>query len=363
MRLATDLSAHREDVPVVPYLAPLLPGWTPGGPTAWDRRFDAWGAVASDHLQLVDVEDADLVVIPTDWYWVRGPSWATRPDRALARRLREVHERARRAGVPVVAFFTGDRSCDGVGLRGAAVAREGGFARRMGLRDLALPAFAEDLVAEHRGGVLPERSAGDRPVVGFCGLAGRRSGAAAAARLAAFRAVVAVRERRLDPSPYLGENLRTRALEILDRSPLVDTNFVVRSSSVFFRDAATTDLDDVRREYVDNLESSDYVLCVRGSGNYSYRLYEALSMGRIPVVVDTDLALPAPADVPWGDIAVWVRHQELDRLPELVAAHHAALDDDERHDLQRRARAAWVEHLSPQGWFPHLGERLGLGAR
>lgn len=358
MRLATDLTCHRPDVPVVPYIAPLVRGAGIEGETPWDRRFDAWEQVATDHVELVDLADADAVVLPTDWYWVRGPSWASRPDRALAARLRTLHERATAAGTPVVVFFTGDRSCDGVALPGAHVFREGGFGRRMGPGDHPYPAFAEDLLAAYRDGVLTERPRGDRPVVGFCGLAAPRTGPSALARLAAFRAVVAARERRVDPSPFLGENLRVDALRHLEASPLVDSNFVIRSSSVFFRDADSVELMDVRREYVDNLDASDYVLCVRGSGNYSYRLYEALSMGRIPVVVDTDLALPAADVVPWSELCVWVPRHRIGDVAEVVASFHEQLDDESFRDLQRRARRAWVEHLSPQGWFPRLGRLL-----
>ena len=33
--------------------------------------------------------------------------------------------------------------------------------------------------------------------------------------------------------------------------------------------------------------ASPYILCVRGAGNYSARFYEALALGRIPVLVNT----------------------------------------------------------------------------
>lgn len=359
MRLATDLSCHRRDVPLVPLLAPLAPGWTGGGPTAWDRRYDEWAAVAPEVHQLVDVEDADLVVIPTDWYWVRGPSWASRPDRGLAHRLRGLHERARDAGVPVAVFFTGDRSCDRVDLPGAHVFREGPFRSRLGPTDHPYPAFAEDLVAAHLGGEPVVRPRAQRAVVGFCGLAAPRRGPTAVARRLAFHLAVGVRERRLDPPPTVGEELRARALELLDASPLVDTNFVVRDSSVFFRDAETAELVDVRRQYVDNLVDCDYVLCIRGSGNYSYRLYEALCMGRTPIVVDTDLALPLADQLDWADLCVWVRPDEVERLPEVVAAVHEGRGDDEAIARQHRARAAWLEHLSPQGYLARIADVLG----
>ena len=80
----------------------------------------------------------------------------------------------------------------------------------------------------------------------------------------------------------------------------MDTNIVLRPS--FYGGAAGGDPDaqlQARTGYVENLVASDYVLCARGAGNFSYRLYETLSCGRIPVFVDTDCVLP---------------HEDVDRL-------------------------------------------------
>lgn len=360
MRIATDLAYHRDDVPVVPLLAPFVRPQGRGD-TPWDRRFDGWRSIGSSRHELVDdIADADLVVVPTDWYWVRGPSWASRPDRRLAGRLSELHRRARSAGIPTLVHFTGDRSCDRVGLPGAFVLREGAFESRRGPGDLALPAFAEDLVAEHLGGHAVVRTLGERPVVGFCGLAAPRRGAAQLARRVVYAAVVGAREHRVDPSPYLGENLRLEALALLEASERTETNFVVRDSSVFFRDASTSDLVDVRREYVENLAGCDYVLCVRGSGNYSYRLYEALCMGRIPIVIDTDLALPFADSLPWNEITVQVAVRDIGRIDEIVAEHHRGLDDATYRALQGQIREVWLGWLAPEAFYGRLARVLAI---
>lgn len=60
---------------------------------------------------------------------------------------------------------------------------------------------------------------------------------------------------------------------------------------------------------------SDYVLCARG-GDFSYRLYETLSYGRIPVFVDTDCVLPYDSEIKWKDYCVWVDEKEVNRIGE-----------------------------------------------
>jgi hypothetical protein len=112
--------------------------------------------------------------------------------------------------------------------------------------------------------------------------------------------------------------------------------------------------------------ASDYVLCARGTGNYSYRLYEALSLGRIPVFVDTDCVLPYDFAIDWPSYGVWIDRRSVKHIGERVAEFHAGLSDEGFMELQRRCRLLWEEYLSPLGFFSkfrlHFMERSGEGA-
>ena len=352
MRIATDTSLIGPHSPLVPMLVPLVSrGDRDTGQTSWDRRYENYELAAQSLFEVVAIGDADVVVIPIDWYWVRGRSWATRPNRQLAKRCRQLANLARHHQKPIVVFFGGDRSCDRVSIPDSIVLREGAFKSRLTSSDVALPAFAEDLVEHFCKGQVVERAHSSHPVVGFCGLAGARSGLKSWLKLMAFRAVVAARERRIDPSPYLGETLRSEALQILAQRSDIESNFIVRDSSVFFRDANTLDLVDVRQQYVENMINCDYVLCLRGSGNYSYRVYEAMCMGRIPILVDTDCALPFPDQIDWKGSCVWVEHGDLPNIAQAILDFHRRLSPEEFSALQHANRQTWLTWLSPLGFF------------
>ena len=110
-----------------------------------------------------------------------------------------------------------------------------------------------------------------------------------------------------------------------------------------------------RGEFVANLLDCDYALCVRGMGNFSYRFYEALCCGRIPVIVDTDGVLPFDEEIDWRAYAVWVRPEDIEHIGERIAEFHAAISpDDAFQALQRRCRRLWEERLSPPGFFTQL---------
>jgi hypothetical protein len=155
--------------------------------------------------------------------------------------------------------------------------------------------------------------------------------------------------------------IRAEALDALDAHAEVDTNVVLRST--FWAGAAYVHDQDARRqarlEYVRNMVESDYVLCVRGAGNFSYRLYETLSCGRIPVFIDTDCVLPFDFVVDWRDYCVWVDESEIDSIAEVVSAFHERLGEAEFTERQRRCRRFWEEYLSPFGFFANLHRHFG----
>ena len=51
--------------------------------------------------------------------------------------------------------------------------------------------------------------------------------------------------------------------------------------------------DSNRREYLNYMASSDFVLCPRGDANQSARFYETLSAGRIPLVPNSYITYPS----------------------------------------------------------------------
>ncbi len=357
MRIGTDRNCWPEGVPLAPLLQPLFDEARPSErATAWERRFDGYATVANSMFEVTSIEDADVVVLPGDWYWVRGTSWRSRPDRRLTEMVRPLYESARASGKPVVMFYSGDRSCDRVPYPEAHVFREGPFGSRSGPRDHALPAFPEDLVEEYYDGTLLERPKRDSPVVGFCGLANAKSSWRQVGGQLIYHPVVVARERRVDPSPYLGEVLRERAVRLLREHHDIEANFILRSSKVFFRSAESRDLVEVRDEYVRNLAESDYVLCIRGSGNYSYRLYEAMCMGRIPVILNTDLVLPCEDEIAWKKLAVWVERDDISSLPDRIREFHSRLSPTEFVELQHSLRRHWLDLLSPEGFFGRFSE-------
>ena len=62
--------------------------------------------------------------------------------------------------------------------------------------------------------------------------------------------------------------------------------------------------------------ASWFCLCPRGYGPTSYRLYEALQLGSVPVIIYDNLFLPYTCDLDWEAFAVLCHESELHLLPD-----------------------------------------------
>jgi hypothetical protein len=201
--------------------------------------------------------------------------------------------------------------------------------------DRAMPAPCDDLL-DYCGGQLPLRDKQPAPTIGFCGYLSPWWKEAARFLFG-------------DPEKKLGHRVRRRALRALRRCPRIHTDFVANPN--FFGGALLTDdpaaLARIRRRFVDNLLGADYALCVRGGGNFSIRFYEALSAGRIPLLINTRCVLPLAGEIDWNRHCVIVEERDLARAGDLLADFHHALTPEAFRDLQQANRRLWVEYLEP----------------
>ena len=311
----------------------LYPFWGPNPEDPGDPntgRFDRYREAGTAYFELADLASADVVVFPCGW----TPALAPEAERVVAT--------AREAGKPAVVFVTGDEHRT---VRDASLVLQTSLERSKRLpNEFALPAWSEDFVTAHLRGEVPIRRKAPRPVVGFCGLAPERRGIRA--RLRAHEAHTSV---------------RARALHLLREHRALDTNFVVRDR--FLGGAivgGVVDADAMRRvrsEYVRNMVESDYVICARGAGNFSYRLYETLSCGRIPVFVDTDAVLPWTSRPTGGPLHLG-RRVGARPIGERVAEFHDAIGDEEFVDLQHSCRRFWEHYVAPEGFFACFHDHL-----
>lgn len=145
----------------------------------------------------------------------------------------------------------------------------------------------------------------------------------------------------------IGTVIRNRGLAILRKSEIIEADIVTRDA--YFGFYSADERLQMRQEYVEHMMRNDYIYCPRGAGNYSTRLFETVAAGRVPILIDTNLAMPFADVIPWQEIAVWVPMNEIDHLDEHVVAFHARLGADGYRALQSQLRSVFDNYLSRDG--------------
>lgn len=244
----------------------------------------------------------------------------------------------------------------------AIILRYGGYRFLPDPRVIIVPPFTEDLLERYCDGHLTLRDKQNPPRVGFAGW-GSLTGVQ---RMRAIAKEVPQRLRGLLDSRYRaikkGVFFREQALRVFEGSSAVEPHFLNRRSYSGHVKTASANPQTLREQFVANLRESDYGLDVRGDANASTRLFEMLSLGCIPLLIDTERNYPFSDRIDYRSFSYSVDFRELPRAPELLRAFHDALTNEEFKAMQQRARDAYVTYFRIDSITPHLMNEIRVRA-
>ncbi|MDN3725297.1 exostosin family protein [Aequorivita sp. SDUM287046] len=310
------------------------------------QRIASYSVSDQDFVFAQDLENADIAVLTMAWNFYLKTN---QQPRAIAF-IKECAMRKKK----VVTFNAGDFGVRIPFYENLIVLRPSGYKSKFTKNEYAIPAFiADPLKKYYASDKIFLRPYNVKPLIGFCGQANPSV-------LNAFKEILHTNLRNLisyiglsahEPQAILSTSfLRASVLKKLEQSVYVSTNFIYRKK---YRAGVRSnkDLHQTTIDFYDNLKNSDYVVCVRGAGNFSIRLYETLAMGRIPIFINTDCSLPLENTIDWKKHMVWVEYSERNQVSEKVKAFHDSLSKADFIDLQLANRTLWKEQLTMGGFF------------
>lgn len=228
--------------------------------------------------------------------------------------------------------------------------RMGGFKKQLSDKNYGFPVSLSDHFQRLYGIENPEpRQKSTKPIVGFCG----HATSSTSKQVKELIKCLLENGKRFLQNPlrndweplFASAYERWHLLQTLANATDLNCNFIFRKH---YRGGAknTSEQERTTKEYYDNLLQSDYVLCVRGAGNFSVRLYETLLMGKIPIFVNTDCLLPLADEVDWKQHVVWVEWEERHLIVEKVLFFHESLNSESFKNIQLQNRYLWSEKLT-----------------
>lgn len=341
-----------------------LPASEVGKPTS--GRYDELAARGSEVLEFVSLQECEVAIYPGE-----SGDWG----KMMANARRMISESAS-AQKKVIIFFLSD-SAEPLEVGESIIFRTSMYRSLRSPNEYAMPAWSEDFVKKYWNSQLPIRQKRKTPVVGFCGQPGplkyHQRFAAVASKVRSYlssrfssRANEKYHTQKSAEGPFHGlvpSYTRTKALSRLLHATGIETKFrFKRGHFGGSLDRNGNIQEDVahlaRKDLLENMIESDYIVCARGGGNFSYRLYETLSAGRVPVFVDSDCVLPFDDILPWREFCIWINENDLDNIAEYIKDFHASKSPSDFIALQHTCRNIWEDWLSPLGFFSNIHAHL-----
>ncbi len=296
-----------------------------------------------------DINEADMVLLPYPL--------------ALAKFMPNVYRQSValsiKSGKPLFIDGLGDIQ-EPVNIPNSLVLRYGGYRFSRQPNEIIIPPLTDDFLVTYRGGELSIRTKGEIPSVGFVGWA-------ALTPMQELRAVVKelpTRLRSIFDAKYRackkGVFFRRKAIDALRAFKKISLNIIVRPSFSAHSHTASGDQERLRREMVDNLLGSDYGLDIRGDANASTRLFEMMSLGRIPIIVDTERNFPFSDVLDYSTFSFKIDFRDMDKLPEKIAEFHISISPEKFIEMQKTARAAYVNYFSISALMPHIVREIRI---
>jgi hypothetical protein len=107
--------------------------------------------------------------------------------------------------------------------------------------------------------------------------------------------------------------------------------------------------DEFMRSYADSIQDSAFVLCPRGNGPTSYRLFETMEMGKVPVIF-SDEWVPPPGPA-WEKFSLILRENQVGRIGTILRQTMAKYEE-----MGREARLAWEQYFAKPVCFHRMTE-------
>ncbi len=321
----------------------VRPFYSDKGWTQFGEKFKNWNLNQIECQLVSNATCADVLLVPffINYYFKNHISYL----------LKEYNDICIKCDIRGFGFISGDYCEDYPYFEKITYFRMGGFKSKLGRNNKGFPAALSDFNKKINNTTdISIREWNAKPTVGFCGHA---TPSKTVYFFQTFKFLLEnIRRFLLDPSRndyeiyFQSANYRYKILKSIENSNQLNCNYIFREK---YRAGANTDYERKLStlEYYNNIIDSDYIVCLRGTGNFSIRLYETLMMGRVPIFIDTDCLLPFDKNITWSKHLLVVKWVDRYNIPEILIKFHKELTKEYFIEMQIQNRELWLKKLQP----------------
>ncbi|MBT4208246.1 hypothetical protein HOE22_07870 [Candidatus Woesearchaeota archaeon] len=297
-----------------------------------------------------NIEDADFILFPYEFFLTE--------DRGHHDYLKYHIDLSAKYNKKLLIFDLSDFDKREINVPNSYVFRVGGFDFRRKENEFIMPFFVEDLSIYTD---IKYKAKTNIPVIGFCGLAGLRGFKQKLkfyVKNIAINIGVFITQNKTLLAHKNGIYFRIKVIRSLRKCEGIKINFVIRKFYSSHISTIKLPKEEIRRQYIENLQDSNFALCVRGEANASYRFYEALSLGRVPFVITTNSIWPLENEIDYSKFSLMIDFNNLDEACTRIVDFYENMSNEEFIQMQKNAREVFETHLSVKGFLQNTLPKL-----
>jgi hypothetical protein len=137
---------------------------------------------------------------------------------------------------------------------------------------------------------------------------------------------------------------------------IVLQNLYSHMSDYYFSQQAWTPsvAGDRLNHFIDIASRSKFTLCPRGYGNTSFRMYEAMQLGSVPVYVSDDHNLPWSDELNWNDFCVIVNFNNLQNIDTILKS----INEERYHKMLENISNIYENYFTLDGMYTNIVKRI-----
>jgi hypothetical protein len=316
-----------------------------------------WSIFQKKGVLTIHIEEADYILLPFGYEFIIEYTESdylekgyTQNDHKSAHTcFTQANQLSVTTGKPMVVIHYRD-SAEPFGLPNAIVFRTSVLASKAEKNTFCLPAFVDDFTQSNQ----PWQPVGwtPKPCISFRGLsAPLQLSQSIQARLfinkIARKFSINNRIKTFFPEGYL---LRRSALvHLLRKKNLIDMDVAINAAKNSLK---------YREDYLVAFTKHPYFLAVAGHGNYSYRLFEIMREGRIPVFINNDGMMPCSDKIDWKRLVIWIEKEEVKYIAEKIMDIHRQLHPDDFIGWQQKIRGTYETYCTVDSFSDYIIQML-----
>jgi len=106
--------------------------------------------------------------------------------------------------------------------------------------------------------------------------------------------------------------------------------------------------------FIDYALNSKFCLCPRGYGLNSFRIYESMQLGCIPVIITDKFYLPWEDELDWKDFSVLITENDIPNLEHILRSY----SEEKINYMKNKINELWPIYFSLDGVYNNIIKRL-----